>query len=78
MVDSSNLGEPALFLYDRYPGGVGFAERGYERPGDLRFNLYDGGCLHRATRRSSVGTDSSVALAAETGTIGGPAACRAC
>ena len=29
-MDSSNLGEAAIFLYDRYPGGVGYAERGYE------------------------------------------------
>lgn len=29
IVDSSNLGEPAIFLYDRYPGGLGYAERGY-------------------------------------------------
>jgi DEAD/DEAH box helicase domain-containing protein len=35
MVDSANLGTPALFLYDRYPGGVGFAERGYEDLGAL-------------------------------------------
>jgi DEAD/DEAH box helicase domain-containing protein len=31
MVDSANLGTPALFLYDRYPGGVGFAECGFHR-----------------------------------------------
>ncbi len=30
VMDSSNLGEAAIFLYDRYPGGVGYAERGYE------------------------------------------------
>jgi len=29
ILDSSNLGDPALFLYDRYPGGLGYAERGY-------------------------------------------------
>jgi DEAD/DEAH box helicase domain-containing protein len=29
-VDSSNLGQPAMFVYDRYPGGVGFAYRGFE------------------------------------------------
>jgi len=27
VVDSSNLGRDALFLYDRYPGGMGYAER---------------------------------------------------
>lgn len=30
VVDSSNTGVPTLFLYDRYPGGVGFAAKGYE------------------------------------------------
>jgi DEAD/DEAH box helicase domain-containing protein len=31
MVDSSNLGEPTIILYDRYPGGLGFARLGYEQ-----------------------------------------------
>jgi DEAD/DEAH box helicase domain-containing protein len=30
MVDSSNLGEPTIFVYDRYGGGVGYAQKGYE------------------------------------------------
>ena len=30
IVDSTNFGTPTLFLYDRYPGGLGFAERGYK------------------------------------------------
>ena len=30
VVDSSNLGAPALFVFDRYPGGVGFALKAYE------------------------------------------------
>ena len=30
IVDSSNLGIPTIFLYDRYPGGLGFVEKGYE------------------------------------------------
>ena len=30
LVDSSNTGAPTIFLYDRYPGGLGFAEKGYE------------------------------------------------
>jgi len=30
IVDSSNTGTPTMFLYDRYPGGLGFAEKGYE------------------------------------------------
>ncbi len=29
-VDSSNLGTPAMFVYDRYNGGVGFAYRGFD------------------------------------------------
>ena len=29
-IDSSNTGGPTLFLYDRYPGGIGFAEKIYE------------------------------------------------
>jgi len=30
LVDSSNTGTPTIFLYDRYPGGLGFAEKGYD------------------------------------------------
>jgi DEAD/DEAH box helicase domain-containing protein len=30
IVDSSNTGSPTIFLYDRYPGGMGFAEKGYQ------------------------------------------------
>lgn len=29
-VDLANTGRPAIFLYDKYPGGVGFAQRAYE------------------------------------------------
>ena len=29
-VESKNVGSPAIFLYDRYPGGLGFSEKGYE------------------------------------------------
>ena len=35
VVDSSNLGKDAIFLYDRYPGGMGYAERCAEVIGDL-------------------------------------------
>ena len=35
MIDSSNLGRPALFLFDRYPGGLGFAEQGWARLDEL-------------------------------------------
>lgn len=30
VVDSSNTGRPTAFLYDRHPGGIGFAEKAYE------------------------------------------------
>jgi DEAD/DEAH box helicase domain-containing protein len=35
IVDSSNTGSPTIFLYDRYPGGLGFAEKGFELIEDL-------------------------------------------
>ena len=35
VVDSSNLGRDAIFLYDRYPGGMGYAERCVEVIGEL-------------------------------------------
>lgn len=31
VVDSSNFGLPSIFIYDRYPGGLGFAQKAYER-----------------------------------------------
>ena len=38
-VNSHNLGRPTLIVYDRYPGGLGYSEKGFariERPaGDL-------------------------------------------
>jgi DEAD/DEAH box helicase domain-containing protein len=30
VVDSAQLGAPTLFLFDKYPGGLGFAQRGYD------------------------------------------------
>jgi DEAD/DEAH box helicase domain-containing protein len=30
LVNSSNFGTPTMFLYDRYPGGLGFSEKGYQ------------------------------------------------
>ena len=30
MVDSANRGAPTIVVYDRYPGGMGFSQRGYE------------------------------------------------
>ncbi|MBP6963806.1 MAG: DEAD/DEAH box helicase [Armatimonadetes bacterium] len=35
VVDSSNTGSPTIFIYDRYTGGLGFAEIGYEKVDDL-------------------------------------------
>ena len=35
LVDSSNLGVRAVFVYDRYQGGLGYAEKGYEFFGQL-------------------------------------------
>jgi DEAD/DEAH box helicase domain-containing protein len=35
MIDSSNLGRPTLFMFDRYPGGLGFAEQGWARLDEL-------------------------------------------
>jgi len=34
-VDATNLGKDALFLYDRYPGGMGYAERCAQVIGEL-------------------------------------------
>ena len=30
VVDSQNLGQSAMILYDRYPGGLGYAEKGFQ------------------------------------------------
>jgi DEAD/DEAH box helicase domain-containing protein len=35
IVESSNTGRPTAFLYDRFLGGLGFAERGYDLIEDL-------------------------------------------
>jgi len=34
-VDSSNTGKPALFLFDRYPGGIGIAEKAFALMEDM-------------------------------------------
>ena len=31
VVDSKNLGRSTLILYDRYPGGLGYCEKGFEQ-----------------------------------------------
>lgn len=35
IVDSSNTGSPTIFIYDRYTGGLGFAEKSYEMAEDV-------------------------------------------
>lgn len=35
MLDSSNTGRPTLFMFDRYPGGLGFVEQGWARLDEL-------------------------------------------
>jgi DEAD/DEAH box helicase domain-containing protein len=30
IVNSSGTGQPTMFIYDRYPGGLGFSQKGYE------------------------------------------------
>lgn len=35
MIDSSNVGRPTIFVFDRYPGGLGFAEQGWARLDEL-------------------------------------------
>ena len=31
VVESSNTGVPTVFLFDRYPGGIGYAQKAYEK-----------------------------------------------
>jgi ATP-dependent helicase YprA (DUF1998 family) len=35
VVDSTNLGHSTLIVYDRYPGGLGYSERGFARINEL-------------------------------------------
>ncbi len=35
VVDSQNLGTSAMIVYDRYPGGLGYAEKGLQQIGSL-------------------------------------------
>jgi DEAD/DEAH box helicase domain-containing protein len=35
VVDSQNFGRTTIILYDRYPGGLGYCEKGFERIEDL-------------------------------------------
>jgi DEAD/DEAH box helicase domain-containing protein len=35
VIDSKNLGKSTIFLYDRYPGGLGFVEHAFRRPAEI-------------------------------------------
>ena len=35
VVDSKNLGQSTLILYDRYPGGMGYGQKGFRQSADL-------------------------------------------
>ena len=35
VVDSKNLGRTTMILYDRYPGGLGYCEKGFRADADL-------------------------------------------
>ena len=35
VVDSKNLGRSTMILYDRYPGGLGYCQKGFERMEDV-------------------------------------------
>ena len=41
LVDASNLGRDALFLYDRYPGGMGYARRCLDRLEELMQTVHE-------------------------------------
>jgi DEAD/DEAH box helicase domain-containing protein len=41
VVDAHNLGEDALFLHDRYPGGMGFARRCLDSFDEMMRTVYD-------------------------------------
>jgi DEAD/DEAH box helicase domain-containing protein len=58
MIDSSNLGRPTLFIFDRYPGGLGFAEQGWARLDELAQGAYE----HLETCPCSDGCPSCVGM----------------
>ncbi|MFH1277949.1 MAG: DEAD/DEAH box helicase [Candidatus Eisenbacteria bacterium] len=35
VVESSNLGRPAVFIYDRFPGGLGLSEKGFDTAAEV-------------------------------------------
>jgi len=57
-VDASNTDIPAIFIFDRYPGGIGFAEKAYELIEDIMRACLDliKGCDCRTGCPSCVGS----------------------
>ena len=41
VVDSKNLGRPTVIVYDRYPGGLGYSEKGFHRIDELLKLCYE-------------------------------------
>ena len=41
VVDASSLGRDALFLHDRYPGGMGYAKRCLDRIDEILATMHD-------------------------------------
>lgn len=41
VVDSKNRGKPTVILYDRYPGGLGYAQKGFEQLTNLLTLCYE-------------------------------------
>jgi DEAD/DEAH box helicase domain-containing protein len=41
VVDSKNLGQTTMIVYDRYPGGLGYSQRGFECIGQLLEICFD-------------------------------------
>jgi len=60
-VNASSLGRDALFLYDRYPGGMGYARRCLDRVGEMMQTIYDviGDCGCEAGCPSCVGAPTT-------------------
>jgi DEAD/DEAH box helicase domain-containing protein len=57
VVDSKNLGRPTMIVYDRYPGGLGYSEKGFQRIDDLLAICHEmvAGCPCEAGCPSCVG-----------------------
>lgn len=57
VVDSKNLGRSTMIVYDRYPGGLGYSERGFHHIGELLSLCHElvAGCPCEAGCPSCVG-----------------------